>query len=453
MKRESTKVCLPRCLVEKIRTIGLKKRRTSDALKLCEIFIRNSKRDADVNGYVPLAAKYLQRIFGCSYNSILFPLKEHNIIQAKCSDLSGKETYKPGKLCKHYRINPELLETEIDIYDTRVKSKSTDVLLNIGNEWLNKSILFNDFAELKFNPDRLYILTEQYADSISEASFKINEAISAQSFKVKDQFTGFTGAVKLNACLSRALECGGSVIKDGRNYYVDTIDNFISQKRKNILRYYNHSIKELCARNYYANRNMTNNRLDHNFTSISKVLLKEIKDANELVEIDLRNSQFAFLAHWVKGKAEYQDSSDFKMFLEQAGNGTLYEFIERELQLPNREAAKEIMMEIAFSSYKNGTENKRRFKELFPSVSKFIKEFKRDARAEDAPNGEGSFAVTLQRMESDVFIDNLYYQLKKMGYWVITRHDSLLVKKADEGFIAGYIRDSFRILNFRCTLK
>lgn len=444
---------LPKGLVEKILTVGFKKRGASDAFKLCEIFIQNSKRDADVNGYVPLAAKYLQRIFGCSYNSILFPLKEHNIIQAKCSDLSGKETYKPGKVCKHYRINPELLETEFDIYDVKVKSKSKDAVLNIGNEWFNKSILFTDFAHLKFDSNRLYAVTDQYADSINEANFKINEAISAHSFEVKDQFTGFNGPVKLDTCLSRARECGGSVIKDGRNYYLDTIDNFINQKRWNILVYYKHSIQGLIAGNYYASRNLTNNRLDHNFTAMSKVLLKEIMNANDLVEIDLRNSQFAFLAHWIKTNHEYQNKQDFKRFHEQAGNGTLYEFIEAELNLPNREAAKEIMMEIAFSSYKNGTENKRRFKELFPSVSKFIKEFKKHARADAVPKGEGTFAITLQQMESNVFIDTLYYQLKKMGHWVITRHDSLLIKKENESAIRLFIEETFERMQFLCTLK
>jgi len=90
---------------------------------------------------------------------------------------------------------------------------------------------------------------------------------------------------------------------------------------------------------------------------------------------------------------------------------------------------------------------------LFPSVSKFIEEFKKCARANDTPNGEGAFAVTLQRMEAGVFIDTLYYQLKKMGYWVKTRHDSLLIKNEDEILVRQHIKAYFDSISFACSFK
>jgi hypothetical protein len=83
------------------------------------------------------------------------------------------------------------------------------------------------------------------------------------------------------------------LIKYGREYYVDTLPIFVYSKKAYMLDYLERSILSLRDPDLiYHNRNPTNNRLDHNLTSMPGWMVKVIMKDNDLVEIDICNSQF-----------------------------------------------------------------------------------------------------------------------------------------------------------------
>src|SRR5690606_29763693 len=119
---------------------------------------------------------------------------------------------------------------------------------------------------------------------------------------------------------------------------------------------------------------------------------------NDLVQLDLCNSQFAILSHYLEDRL---CTNDFKAFREQSYNGRLYEYVQEELTLKNREEAKKVTFELMFSKEDLNTERKERLKKLFPTVVNFVDTFKAD-------NGYNNFSIMLQKIESDIFIDGLW---------------------------------------------
>src|SRR5690606_2435472 len=129
-------------------------------------------------------------------------------------------------------------------------------------------------------------------------------------FEVRNKITGYTYHTTRMKVLEWCKKNGVTLIQDGRTFYIDDLDRFIHQKKRNLLLNYKANMAMLLNKQFYANRNKTNNRLDHNLTSLNKVILSVIKEDNDLIEIDLKNSQFAIHAYWMKQEGlcdKYQD--------------------------------------------------------------------------------------------------------------------------------------------------
>src|SRR5690606_19026319 len=112
---------------------------------------------------------------------------------------------------------------------------------------------------------------------------------------------------------------------------------------------YKANMAMLLNKQFYANRNKTNNRLDHNLTSLNKVILSVIKEDNDLIEIDLKNSQFAIHAYWMKQEGLCDKYQDVQRYHELCSKGILYEELARTMDATRTES-KQTMMELAFSS-------------------------------------------------------------------------------------------------------
>jgi len=122
-----------------------------------------------------------------------------------------------------------------------------------------------------------------------------------------------------------------------------------------------------------------------------------VKQDNDLEEIDLINSQYAILAYLMQRDGVYDTKKDFLLFRELVREGTLYEYIQEYFQLGHRSVAKNMMMAVAFSSYRTNTSEKLQFKELFPSVVKFIDDYKRSCVPEFAKDASKRFSIWLQQ--------------------------------------------------------
>src|SRR5688500_10708808 len=104
-----------------------------------------------------------------------------------------------------------------------------------------------------------------------------------------------------------------SIIKDDRKISIGDPKIYNENKKQYRLRTNIYSIRNLLdVGGIYASRSETNNRVHHNLTEMNSKLLQCIQRHEHLIEIDLANSQFAFLAHWMQ--EERIDTSDFRLF-------------------------------------------------------------------------------------------------------------------------------------------
>lgn len=309
---------------------------------------------------------------------------------------------------------------------------------------LSKESITDSFDFLSIDFNRILKKTNEVVSAISYNSFKIGSEVEGSYFEVYNRISATSQWMTKVGASVAAQKFGATLIQDKDKYYIDDLDRYIETKKRNILVSYNTSVTALRKRIYSVNRNWTNYRLDSVFTSMCAQTLEVIKEDNSLVEIDLVNSQYAIFANWLMSDECYREA-DVRFFCRLAINGGLYEFIMEKLGLESRKQAKKIMMVVAFSSHRFNSTQKNQFKELFPNVYQFISNFNKKS--------DGRFAVWLQNKESRIFIDGLLNILVAKGYFVITKHDSLIIKEDDREAIIDIVNTYFQLINFKAAVK
>ncbi len=397
-------ILLPKALKDKIDRLELTRLQREKAYKICDLILNKQLReDHGYDSYIDLPQEYLRKLFGGNYHRFFDMLKPNIIYAESRVDADGvyKEKYSnregSGK-SKRYKIQADLLSCEFDsaIYQDKINGGDKGYLW-VAGERFDRTIVTDDIALLKINRNALIEKAEKHIAEISGGDFKINDEISEMRFEVADKITGYKGFTSLKASLERTTQ-SNCVIKDDRKYFLANLDNYVKRKKDNIRFSYLKSIEMLCNRNcHYANRNLENNRLDHNITSLSSTLLEIVMDDNGLCEIDLMNSQFAILAWLMTNDKEFTPTLDFKIFAEHAANGSLYEYIKNEFSCPDRNDAKAMMIELAFSGHKNPSPDKSKLRKLFPSVVTYTDDYKRK-------HGDNMFAIYGFKEKRPIFL-------------------------------------------------
>lgn len=127
-----------------------------------------------------------------------------------------------------------------------------------------------------------------------------------------------------------------------------------------------------------------------------------------------------------------QNGEGLKLFIFLTKNGSFYLEIQRVLGLKNRNVAKEIMMQLAFSRNVHYRENKDLFATIFPFVENFIHEVKREPKHNlKKPKFHIDLAILLQSLESFIFIDVICPKLVEVGIVPLTVHDSIIIESKD----------------------
>lgn len=512
-------VTLPKCLHEDILKLNLTKINKDKAVKFVAYILKaNSRDNYDSLRFREIPTNYIRKVYGCRYLlDFLRPLIENNIIERN-SFYSYKNKSTDQGTSKSYRINNDYLHNNLELVSTNyssneyhnlstipifytvscnmlhrfsnvalsslkcnfdlsmrcreigisvMKNLQTPVLLNQfpKNDATLRTFekaVFNDmFDSLTYNFKRMEDEVKSVVDKISVNDFKkIDSNVDDQTFEVYDRFSGNSAWVKKETVLRSIKQNGHTLIQDKDNYYIDDLDRYVETKKKNILLSYNTSIAAIKKRIYSVNRHPTNWRLNSVFTSMYKGTFNIIKADNDLVEIDLVNSQYAIFANWLMKQCCYKDS-DVKKFCSLAIGGRLYEYLveqlkldpqqgltikEREEELERaREVAKKIMMAVAFSSWKYKSTNKAAFKRLFPNVYDFIESYNK-------VNKDG-FAVELQNKESRIFIDGIMPILLDKGLFVLTKHDSLVIRREDKEVVVNIVKTYFDVINLKSSIK
>lgn len=413
--------------------------------------------------FVDISSSTLRERFTKDYNKYFMEsFKNSKIIikrpyyNSACDKFNGN-AFKENKPFG-YRINPELLDfselafVEIDKKPiehkyTQLKQVIDDLnLLEFDIEGMISSIMNNNLD------DEIRII-----DDLSDEAVEL--VISDKDDKRKVYVLSTADA------LSRAKGKDKDLIVYKNKYYTSKLKDFKSNALRQFRISQLYTISTLLSKDFYASRNKTNNRLDHNLTNLKSTLLKGyVKLHGEsLVDIDLSNSQPCLLAYLISNRDKVQiffpdlvkkyripdiDTSapDVQLFLEKSGDGKLYDHLGKTLGW-DRELAKLIFIKIMFSKPKWNSRYKKQIKDVFPTVIKFMDDFK-------LQNGKpNQLSIFLQKLEARIFIDNIYLPLRKEGLVIFSKHDSILCKSSQRDELKVKMESILDKFGLKYTLK
>lgn len=439
-------ISLPTQLVKDIQELEISKTQQSHCYKFVGILLRDSFEEySNLTSPTPKPQTYLTKAFDDKYHIWLKILLDNKIVIR--TEIPSKEKH----VCYNYHVNPIYFKliprlynfnTIINQTDVLCIEKEREVLLTVAYKDIVKNMSVKnrkylkwfeeDFLTLKIDYSKLETIVNDRVENLSISDFDTNENILADSFKITIPYGNEYYISKINA-LKIAKERNEDLIKDGKKYVIANATKFIEEKKIAIGISYLNSLNGLRNGCYISKRNPTNNRLDTNFTNMYSELVNEICIQNNLVQIDLKNSQFAILSNVLKDQL---NSSHYKLFKSLSISGQLYSFIAGKLGLKSKKEAKISMFEIMFSSRKNNTIGKKRIRELFPTIIKWIDEYK-------LRNGDNEFAIMLQKRESQIFIDLILTKIKSKKFFCLTKHDSVIVHEKDYLEIYKIIQECF----------
>lgn len=334
-----------------------------------------------------------------------------------------------------YKINPELLD-----FSELVQVEFDKKPVSHKNKQIVKVI--DDLIALELDIEGMIgsIMSYNLDDEIRVIDDLSDEAVELVISDKEDKRKVYV--LSTADALARAKGKDMDLIVYKNKYYTSKLGDF----KRNAIRQFRisqlYTISTLISKDFYAARNKTNNRLDHNLTNLKSTLLKGyVKlDGEHLVDVDLSNSQPCLLAYlissWDKVQMYFPDlvkkykipdidsaATDLALFLEKSGDGKLYDFLAEKLGW-DRDLAKLIFIKIMFSKPKWNSRYKKQIRAVFPTIINFMDDFK-------VQNGKpNQLAIFLQKLEAKIFIDNIYNPIRKEGYVIFSKHDSILCKES-----------------------
>lgn len=439
-------ISLPPQLANDIQDLGISNTLQSHCYKFVGILLRDSfEAFSNLTYPTPKPLTYLTKAFDDKYHQWLNVLLNNKIVIR--TEIASKEKH----VCYNYHVNPIYFKVIPSLYNfnTIISNpsilcieKEREVLITVPYKDIIKTTSIDerkhfkwfedDITTLKIDYSKLETIVENRVKNLSISDFDLNENILADIVKIsipngKEHYIPIADAIKI------AKSRNEDLIKDGKRYVITDATKFIEEKKIAISFSYINSLNRLRNGCYKSKRNLTNNRLDTNLTNMYSELVNEICIQNNLVQIDLKNSQFAILSYVLKAELK---SSHFKLFKNLSISGKLYAFIANKLGLKTKKEGKISMFEIMFSSRKNNTTGKKRIRELFPTIIKWIDEYK-------LQHGDKKFAVMLQKRESEIFIDLILNKIKSKKLFCLTKHDSVIVHEKDYLEIHKIIQECF----------
>lgn len=423
------RIRLPKQVIRDVENLDLSKTNKYHCIKFISLLINHSFRDhGDIFSYTSKSKEYLKKIFSAGYNVWLNQLIDKQIITRTNYYHTGTSYY--YSLNIKYNLTPSISPSsilwvktfvnDIKIIDYKEKIYSLEQGIKDYYKWFS-----DDMHSLKINYDELYKIVNDKVNNttIESLGYSVDDNKLKSSLKVN----GIGNKYYTNTYMKRSqlVSISGknnyTIIQTPEGCYLDDLGHFLNKKKFSIYLSYLNSLDSLKNKNYRVNRNDTNKRLDTNLTNLYSELVDEICRQNDLVQIDLSNSQFCFLSYLLKKKLDTPDNTLFRSL---SYGGELYSYVKDKLKLKSLKESKLLMFSLLFSSEKNTTHEKKILKSLFPSVIDWVDRFKKE-------NGYKRFSVKLQNIESYLFIDVLLNKIKSQKLFCLTKHDSLIIKRKD----------------------
>jgi hypothetical protein len=425
---------LKQSLIQDVKALQLSKKYEQNSIDLISLIMRKSyQQNRDLFSFVELSYIYFRKRYTTRYKEWL-----NKLIEAKILFINN--SYKVGSYSKSYCINNQYLLDNNNSYYIIATTITNEPPKTLELEATKMNI-----SNLKIDYNSLKNIIKKHVDNLSINDFRLNNEIKENVFEVtiKDQNFEQTYFTSKSKAIEKAKELNKDLIQDKNRFLICDRDFFITLKKEAYNFAYNDSLYKLHKRYYHINRNATNQRLDSNLTNLCSILIEQICIDNELIQIDLRNSQFAILSHIIPNKIKKYN--DVLEFIKQSQQGTLYEYIQNELKLDSRKQSKQITFEVLFSSENNKSQNMKYFKILFPNLLDWINDFK-------SKNGYENFSIMLQKKESEIFIDGIFKKLIKAKIYSLTKHDSIICKSNDFENVKEIITNYFNKIKFIGTI-
>lgn len=434
------------------------------------LLYKNHMLDDDItmNAFINVSSLYLKSNFTHNYNKMFMSsLIDNSIILKEPYFNSSYSSHYKGTPLEHskpygYRFSDDYFD-----FSEPVIVQFTNKQPNHGSKQINKVI--NDLKRLEFDTNGMMKAVMNYnIDDFIEVNDEIQEdvvdVIDTYQKTIDGNYATYT--ISIDKALAKAKERHLDLVMYKNHCYFDILDRFKKNRTNSFRASQFYSISTLQSEDFYASINDTNKRLDTNLTNLKSDFIKNgfvTLNGQQLIDIDLSNSQPCLLGN-LFGCMENMLSKfpnltlayhyppiditmeDVKIFIHESGDGTFYDYICEHTGW-SRKLAKNIFIKIMFSKAGWNSCYKKRLKELFPSVISWMDEFK-------LKNGEHKkFAIMLQKLESEIFIQNIYPRIRKQGYVVYTKHDSILCKVSDYDAVKSEMEKIMNEMGLKFKLK
>lgn len=341
-------------------------------------------------------------------------IKRYIKVLEKCDILETNGKYIVGEQSKTYRLNPELLSDPVKV-EISGESKLVKNLLKFYRDDQKRSYRL---------PEHLRMMREKFLN-------------------LDFDYVSMTGFANKNYVGAKLI------------YALNSIERLQDKRTR------------------YFKINKTNGRLDTNLTNLPSELRNFI--SGNYVSIDAANSQiFLFnpiinIIYLQQGlyvsnsdvvnivesfgrrtiqrilkksqKSENCDFGDIYEFIRITTAGTFYERFMEHYPAMSRGEVKSTMFKVFYSSnWKKGLvpykKEKEIFAEVFPTVYDIIYELKRKQY--------NLLAITMQKIESDLFIKKISKRLCGLGIVPLTIHDSIVVEREHEEIAFSIMNEVFK---------
>jgi hypothetical protein len=442
--------------------------------------------------YVPLSVEYWRKVIGSHYSSYLSTLLKDNIIQTEWVSYESDS----GEISrvKGYRVNPTMLNDEFSLIKylgSKAETDSSDVLTSMAEE--NKPLI-----SLGFNPELIIMQKQKALDYVSTglsdivSSYKNMDYVSGvpktlpvlvRIFNEDDSFNSIHLSVE--AAQKIAEEHGNQLFYYKDKFIIAKDDQLNRVALHNLMVNYQWQIRSFLPEKFNFMRNTGTLRVYSKLSNLPTALLPFIRIYGQyIMQADLKCSQFTIFGNLInyylnhsgdelvglfkkkhaktfvsnlvnvfkkhisefpdeglstkKPQEDHHNANDIYKFLVDSLMHDFYGIIRSELNLPQRQHGKGIAFRTVFAKPKPENELVRQFRYLYPSVISIINDFKEKY-------GYNQFAIGLQCLEAEIFIDHIWKKVKAQGIISFTRHDSLVFpiskKKEAEEIITGVFAD------------
>lgn len=383
---------------------------------------------------IPMDSRYLKIKYGNDYNTYITWLIINNVIwhdhyfdgRTTHYYLQTNETY-IQKINSLLKINDDKIE---DVLYTYCLRDNIQIILEStatkGMNAIQKNRIYDKWYKIKVpitKTNKKFLIKDYEADSVT-----INNA--PKHIKKMGSHYRMNLAIKYEEAITHAekrylneLEEATTEeeqVKSFKRYSsrISSINNIQNGRNNKTLRF---------------KRNPTNKRLDTNLTNMASDLRPFIVGYENMSYLDLSNSQpvlFNILLRQYRNNATEKVLTELNRYLETTTSGQWYEELIRvfditkygnpETALANaRDTAKKTWMLLAYSKNTDLKGLKEKFAEEYPFISSVMKSIKKE--------GYEQFAISLQIIESEIFIDKICGTLVGEGIVPYTLHDGLLV--------------------------